>query len=117
MNTKDFFKPNIFKILVFLFISLFYLYFAGETGCGAGFGFTLCYKAYGFPFFYAMTGDYSIIQSYTGTLFLGKYFLKYGSLNFNALALLFDAILIYILACMIGSLMNVKRIKNQDGSS
>ena len=117
MNIKEFFKPSVLKIFIFIIIAIFYLYFAGETGCGAGFGFSLCYKAYGFPFFYAMTGDEGIVRNIAESSFLGNYFSKFGILNFNALALLVDVILIYSLACIIGSLLNVKGNKNQDDNS
>lgn len=111
MNAKEFLKPNIFKILTFIFIGIFYLYFAGESVCGVSFLFAFCYKAYGFPFLYLITGDINDVSGYVKTLFLGKYFSKFGNLFFNLAALVLDIVLIYLLACLMSMIFNKKNVE------
>lgn len=101
MNAKEFFKPTILKIIIFLFIGVIYLYFAGESACGASLFFAFCYKAYGFPFLYLVTGDVDSSFIYIKTIFLGEYFKKSGNFLFNPEALILDMALIYLLACFI----------------
>lgn len=113
MNVKDFFKPTIFKILIFLFISVFYLYFAGEDACGAGFGFSFCYKAHGYPFLYLVTGNIDIASGYLKDAFLGKFFAKPGNFLFNPLGLALDIIFIYILACLVSIPLEKLKLKHQ----
>ena len=105
MNVKEFFKPTILNILIFVFVAVFYLYFAGESACGASLYFAFCYKAYGFPFLYMVTGDIDSSLGYIKTLFLGEYFKKSGNILFNSAALIFDIALIYLLACFISLLI------------
>lgn len=111
---KGFLKPNALKIIVFLFIGIFYLYFAGESACGVWSILAFCYKAYGFPFSYIATGDIEIASGYIKNLFLGENFIKSGNLLFNPMTLALDLILIYLLACFISMLVkNIKtNIKN-----
>ena len=99
MNLKEFIKPTTLKILIFLIIGVLYLYFAGESVCGASFAFTFCYKAYGFPFSYIVTGNIDTASGYIKTLFLGKYFSNSGNILFNPAALILNLILIYISTC------------------
>ena len=106
MNIKNFLKPSIFKILVFVFIGIFYLYFAGEDACGAGLFFAFCYKAYGFPFLYLVTGQIDNASGYMKTLPLGDFFSKTGNFLFNPAVFLLDIVLIYLLACFITILFN-----------
>lgn len=112
MNVKEFLKPNLLKILIFLFIGIFFLYFAGENACGAGFGFAFCYKAYGFPFLYLVTGQIDSASGYIKTLPFGSYFSKYGSFLFNPAAFVLDVVLIYLVACFISILFRKIKIKN-----
>lgn len=105
MNIKELLKPNLAKILIFLFIGIFYLYFAKEDACGVWSIIAFCYKAYGFPFSYAVSGDIDITSGYIKTLFLGQYFSKYGNFLFNPATLMVDIFFIYILACFISMLI------------
>jgi len=108
MNLKEFIKPSIFKIFIFLIIAVFYLYFAKEDACGAGLFFAFCYKAYGFPFSYLVTGNIDAASGHIKTLILGEYFSKSGNFLFNTLALLLDLALIYVLACFLDMLFDRK---------
>ena len=101
MNVKEFLKPSILKILISLFIAVLYLYSAGESACGAGFFFAFCYKAYGFPFLYAVTGDINTASDYLKTLPLGGYFIKSWNFLFNPAAFLLDMVFIYLLSCLV----------------
>ncbi|MBI3026692.1 hypothetical protein HYY70_01130 [Candidatus Woesearchaeota archaeon] len=105
MYIKNFLKPNLAKILISSFIGIFYLYFAKEDACGVWSIIAFCYKAYGFPFPYAVSGDIDIASGYIKTLFLGQYFIKYGNFLFNPATLIIDIFLIYILACFISMLI------------
>ena len=111
MSLKKFIKLGIFKILVFLFIAVFYLYFARENACGVGLTFAFCYKAYGFPFSYIVTGNIDNASGYIMTLPLGDYFSKSGNFLFNPLALMLDISLIYLLACFVAMLVTFQKIK------
>ena len=111
MNIKNFFKPTLSKLLIFVFIAVFYLFFASETTCGASLFFSFCYKAHGFPFSYFMTGDVDWLDKTPNALFLGKYFGKSGNALFNAPALAIDILLIYLLSCFLGLFINVKKLK------
>lgn len=106
MNAKEFLKPSVFKVLAFVFIGIFYLYSAGEDACGAGLFFAFCYRAYGFPFLYLVTGQIDNASSYIKTLPLGEYFSKTGNFLFNPAVFLLDIALIYLLACLISILFN-----------
>ena len=98
---KKFLRPSTMKLLLFLLIGVVYLYFAGEDVCAAGLFFKLCYKSYGFPFPYLVTGDIGNASDYTSTLHLGSYFSKSGSFLFNPLAFLLNLMLIYLLSCLV----------------
>ena len=114
MRLGKFLKPTILKITVFLFIGIVYLYLAAESACGAGFGFTICYKAYGFPFQYLATGDVNsainIINAYT----FGDYFNKIGNFLFNPISLALDLALIYLASSLISFIFENKNIKNNN---
>lgn len=105
-------KPNALKIFVFLFIGILFLYFAGDDVCGISPFFAFCYKAYGFPLAYLVTGNVDSAFGHIKTLPLGDYFIKSGNFLFNIPAFISDIILIYILACLISALFEKKKIKH-----
>ena len=107
MNAKEFLKPSILKISIFLFIGVFYLYFAKESTCAAGFSFAFCYIEHGFPFSYIISGDIDAASGYLKTLFFGKFFFKSGNFLFNYAALLLDIIFIYLLSCFISRFFKI----------
>ena len=99
MNVKNFLKPTFFKVIIFLFVGVVYLYFARESVSAAGLSFAFFYTAYGFPFQYLITGDIDKISSIVRELFLGNYFSKYGNFLFNPVAFALDIVLIYLFSC------------------
>lgn len=101
MNIKEFLKPNTFKISIFLFIGIIYLYFAKESVCAVSFYFAFCYNAYGFPFQYMVAGNIESAYSQIKASFLGEYFNNYGNFLFNPAAFALDLALIYLLACFV----------------
>lgn len=101
MIIKEFLKPTFLKIAVFLFMAVIFLYLAKEDVCGAGFFFAFCYKAYGFPLSYVVAGNIDTAFGHIKTLFLGKYFVKYGNLLVNPEALILNIASIYLFACLI----------------
>lgn len=110
-------KPTILKILIFLFIGFFSMYFTREGACGASLFFSFCYEAYGFPFFYAVTGDINDASGYINTLFLGEYFVKSGKFLLNPMAFMLDLILLYVFSCIMAALFEhtkSRMYKNQD---
>ena len=109
MGIREFLKPTLFKFLIFLIISIFYLYFANESVCGIGFMFAFCYKNYGFPFAYLISGDIDNSMGYIKTLPLGQYFYKSGNFLLNPAALLMDILLIYFLACFMDLLFKKQK--------
>src|SRR3989338_3690302 len=111
-KVKELIKPTVLKLLIFLFISLFYLYFAGEDVCAVGLSFKFCYKAHGFPIPYLVTGDISNASDYIKTLSFSNYFAKFGNYLLNPAALLIDAVLIYLLSCFISMIFADMKIKN-----
>lgn len=111
MDVKKFMKPDVSKALIFLFIAVFYLYFAMESACGVSLFFAFCYKAYGFPFLYMVAGDINTALGYIKTLPLGNYFSKFGNFLFNPFALILDLILIYLMACFMSMLFTFRKIK------
>lgn len=111
MNVKEFIKPSAFKILVFLFIGVLYLYFAIEDVCAVGLFFAFCYKAYGFPFLYIVAGDVGNAFGHIKTLPFGSYFLKSGNYLLNLVALALDFVLIYLLACVMTMLFSNMKFK------
>ena len=111
MNAKDFFKPSFFKIAVFAFFSVIFLYLAKETVSAIGLSFAIFYSAYGFPFQYLITGDIGSLSGIINAIFLGNYFGKYGNFLFNPFAFLLDIVLIYSLSCFISFILRKK--KNQ----
>lgn len=113
MNAKEFIKPTLLKILIFIFIGIFYLYFAKEDVCGAGFMFAFCYNAYGFPFSYMASGNIDAALGYLKTLFLGKFFIKSGNFLFNYATLFLDILLIYLLSCFISALVKDFKTKSE----
>ncbi|MBS3114061.1 hypothetical protein J4448_03090 [Candidatus Woesearchaeota archaeon] len=115
MSARNFLKPSISKILIFLFIGILFLYFANESACGISFFFAFCYKAYGFPLAHLITGDIANSMGYIKTLPFGQFFYKSGNLLFNPAALLIDISLIYLLACLLDSLfrMRIKKFHSE----
>lgn len=113
MSIKEFFRPNIPKILIFLFIAIFFLS-AKESVCGAGFLFSFCYKSYGFPFDYLVIGDPSSV-GYVKTLAFGQFFFNAGSLMLNPVTLTIDIILIYALASLFFLIFSVKSKRSLSG--
>ena len=112
MHPRNFLKPNIFSLAVFSFIAIFYLYFAAGETCGISPFFQFCYKEYGFPLSYAITGEIETASGYIKTTFLGDSFSKYGNILFNPLALILDIALIYLLSCFIAMLFRNMKIRN-----
>ena len=112
MNIKEFIKPSIFKILVFFVIAALSIYFTKESACGVSIFFAFCYKAYGFPFLYIVTGQVDTASGYIKTLPLGNYFSKFGNFLFNIPAFILDIILIYLAACFIFIVFRKMKIKN-----
>lgn len=107
MNAKKLLKPNALCIsLALLGISL---YFVKEEICAAGgFIFVFCYKAYGWPFAYLITGDIGNASGHIKTLFLGDYFAQYGNLLFNPAAFVLNAFLIYLSTYLISILVKLR---------
>ena len=112
MNVKEFIKPGILKILIFLVIDVTSIYFTKENACGVSLFFAFCYKAYGFPFFYLVTGNIDSASGYLKTLPLGNYFSKFGNFLFNTPSFILDIILIYLAACLISFLFRRIKIKH-----
>ena len=104
MNAKEFLKPNFLKILVFLFVGIFYIYFAKESVCGAGLFFAFCYNAYGFPFSYLITGNFDAAAGHIETLAFGGFFSRMGNYLFNPFAMLLNLVLVYLLSCFMANL-------------
>ncbi|MBI2541555.1 hypothetical protein HYV80_02500 [Candidatus Woesearchaeota archaeon] len=105
MNAKEFLKPNYLKLAIFAFVGVVYLYFAGENVCGAGFSFAFCYKSYGFPFQYLISGQIDAASGFVKSTFLGEFFTKSGEFLVNYIALLLDIAFIYLLSCSISVLV------------
>ena len=110
MNIKIL-KPNVLKAFIFLLIMVVFLYLAVESTCGASLFFTFCYKAYGFPFYYLITGDVDAASDYANSMFLNEYFTKSQDFLLNPASLILDVALMYILACFISTLFE-KKSKN-----
>ena len=107
MNVKKLFKPNALSMsLTLLGISLFFV--KQEVCAAGGFIFVFCYKAYGFPFSYLITGDVGNAYGHIKTLFLGNYFFQFENFLFNPFTFLLNAILIYLSACFISFLFKLK---------
>ena len=111
MNLKEFIKPSAFKILASLSIGVLYLYFAVEDVCAVSLFFAFCYKAYGFPFTYLVTGDIDRAIGHIKTLPFGSYFLKSGNHLLNLVALAMDLALIYLLACVMAMMLSNAEVK------
>ena len=112
MGIKNFLKPSIFKLTIFIFVGIFYLYFIKEGVSAAGFNFAFFYNAYGFPFQYLITGDTSNLSGITNEMFLGNYFTKYGTALINPIALVLNIMLIYLLACIMSMLFAKMKVKS-----
>ncbi len=112
MRIKEFLKPSVFKVIMFLFVGVFYLYLAKEEVSAVGLYFSMNYKTYGFPFSYMVTGNIDAASDYTSTLFLGSYFSKFGKVLLNPAALMLNAISIYLLSCLISMLLFKKELKS-----
>ena len=110
MRIKQLLKPTLLKILIFLFLAVFFLYFAKEDVCAVSLFFAVCYNAYGFPLSYLITGNIDGAARIQ-TLFLEKYFTKTDNFLLNPLTLLLDLIFMYMLACLIAMLINKTKIK------
>ena len=110
MGIKDFLKPTIFKISIFIFFGVVFLY-AKESVSAIGFSFAIFYNAYGFPFQHLITGDIDSLSGIINTLFLGNFFTRYGSFLFNPTAFAVDIILIYLLACFMAVLFRNMKVK------
>ena len=111
MNLKEFLRPTVFKMSAFLLIGSIYLYFAKEDVCAVSFYFGFCYRAYGFPFQYIVTGDIAGASSQITALPFSSYFTKYGSFLLNVPALVLDVILIYLMSCFISILFRKMKFK------
>ena len=110
MNAKNLLKPTPLKIAIFLFLAVFFLYFAKEDVCAVSLFFAVCYNAYGFPLSNLITGNIDGAAQIQ-TLFLDKYFAKIDNFLFNPLTFLLDLIFIYLLACSLSMLFNKIKIK------
>jgi len=106
MDVKNFLKPTFFKTIVFLSVSVVYLYFASESVSAAGLSFALFYTAYGFPLQYLIAGDIDKISGIVREMFLGNYFGEYGNFLFNPVAFALDIVLIYLFSCFMGVLFD-----------
>ena len=113
MNAKESLKPSALKILIFLLIGAIYLYFAKEDACAVSFYFAFCYKAYGFPFQYMVTGNIESASSQIKTLPFADYFSKSGNFLLNPVALILNLILIYLLACLISVLFGKMKVERR----
>ena len=100
MNLKDSIKPNLLMILIFVFVAIISLVFTKKSSCGVSFFFSFCFKAYGYPLHYLITGD--VDNGHVQTLSFGKYFKKFSNILFNPIAFILDIILIYLLSFSIG---------------
>ena len=112
MNFKEFLKPTFMKIFLFFIFVAFFVFIAKEDACGVGLFFAFCYKAYGFPLFYLVTGQIDEASAYLKTLTFGGYFAKFNNFLFNVPAFLFDIVVIYLLACLVYILFRKKTIEN-----
>lgn len=112
MDIKKFLRPALLKIFIFACIAVFYLYFAKEEVCGAGLMFSFCYKAYGFPFPYLVSGGVDAASGVLKTSFLGEFFEKSGNFLINYAALFLDILLIYLASCLIYLLVGSIKVKN-----
>ena len=112
MSIKNFIKPSLVKILLFLIITISSLYFTRENACGISPFFAFCYKAYGFPLPYLVTGSVDSAFGHIKTLPLGEFFSKSGNFLFNVPAFVSDMILIYLLACSISALFKKIKLKH-----
>lgn len=84
-------------------------YFVKEEVCAAGgFIFIFCYKAFGLPFSYLITGDVESAYGHIKTLFLGNYFVQFENFLFNPFTFLLNAILIYLSAFFISFLFKLR---------
>jgi len=110
MNIKAILKPSILKVVIFSILGTVFLYFIAETACGIVLFYGFCYKAYGFPFSYLMTGDIEIAAGHIKTFFLGNIFIKYGKFLFNPLALILNIFLLYILSCLMALMFGYTKI-------
>ena len=90
---------------------MFSTYFFSEKICGASFLFAFCYKSYGFPFHYIITGDVDIASGYIKTTFLGAYFIKIKNILFNPLSFVIDSIVNYIISCLVSLLFENKKFR------
>ena len=112
MNIKEFLKPGILKVLIFLLIAVLFLYFVKEDACGVSIFFAFCYNAYGFPLPYLVAGNIESALGHIKTLPLGDNFAKYGNFLFNPAALLWDLALIYLLSCFMFMLFKNMKLKS-----
>lgn len=112
MDIREFLKPTLFKFLIFLIVSIFYLYFANESICGVGFSFAFCYNSYGFPLAYLISGDLDNSMGHIQTLPFAKFFYKSGGFLFRPTTLLIDILLVYLLACFMALLFRIQKSKS-----
>ncbi len=99
MKLKNFFKPTILKLIIFLMLAISTFYIFDERTCGASFFFSFCYTASGFPIFYIVRGDIAAVGSYTESLLLDKFFTNYGNFIFNWISFAIDMAAIYVISC------------------
>ena len=111
MKIKEFLKPNILNIGIFVLIGIFYLFLAGQKTCGAGYSFDFCYKTTGFPLQYILTGDINSASALIKEIPLGSYFIKSGNALLNPAAFALDVVFIYLLSCFISFLFRNMEIK------
>lgn len=107
MNVKKLLKPDALSIsLTLLGITLFFV--KQEVCAAGGFIFVFCYKAYGFPFSYLITGDVENAYGHIKTLFLGNYFMQFKNFLLNPFTFLLNIVLIYLAAYFISILFKLR---------
>jgi len=112
IKIKEFFRLTKTKIVLMSVIGVISLYGVREVTCGASFFFTFCYKAFGFPFKYLVTGDINVDAGYLRTLALGAGFVGYGNFLFNLISFFINILSIYLAACFIGFLLDMLFLKS-----
>ncbi len=111
MNLKNTLKPNIPKILLFLFLGMIFLYFVNESVCGVFLFFSFCYKTYGFPFSYILNGNTEVAYGQLKTEFLGRFFIKSGNFLLNPASLMLDLAFAYLFSCIAAEIFKYAKSK------
>ncbi|MBI4452517.1 hypothetical protein HY637_03745 [Candidatus Woesearchaeota archaeon] len=110
-KVKEFLKPTILKMVIFIIANAFIFYLSKESVCGVIFYFPFCYNAYGLPLSYAISGDIETAAGHIKTLPLGNYYSKAGSFLLNPSAFVFDMLFAYLAACLIAMLLKTLNFK------